>query len=405
MVTRNGWLTGGGALLLLAVGRLTGSFELFLLGAGVAVLLLVAVLRTALARLDLRVSRHVEPSRVHAGSPARVELRLRNDGSRSTPVLRLRDAVTGTRGATVLVSPLPSGGSGRAAYLLPTGRRGKLQVGPLDVIVGDAFGLTAAEVEGAGVTELIVYPRIDPIVALPAASGHDPQATARHPNAIGRAGDDFYALRPYQVGDDLRRVHGPATAHHDELMIRQHELPWQERTTVVLDVRSRAHVAESFELAVSAAASILDACANRGDQVRLITTAGSDSGFDGGRHHLEACFLHLATVEPDQSASLQRSLDRLGRGTSGGSLVLIVAALASTDLRRLSNLGSRFGKVVTVLIEPSSWDPDGIDQAAPPDVSNLVQVARDQSFLDGWNRLFGPGRAGGGPTTRATVGS
>ena len=91
------------------------------------------------------------------------------------------------------------------------------------------------------------------------ASGHDPQATARHPNALGRAGDDFYALRPYQVGDDLRRVHWPATAHNDELMIRQHELPWQERTTVLLDVRATAHVRESFELAVSAAASILNA--------------------------------------------------------------------------------------------------------------------------------------------------
>ena len=147
--------------------------------------------------------------------------------------------------------------------------------------MGDPFGLTAAEVEGAGVTELVVYPRIDPIVALPVASGHDPQATARHPNALGRAGDDFYALRPYQVGDDLRRVHWPATAHHDELMIRQHELPWQERTTVLLDVRATAHVNESFELAVSAAASILNACSDRGDQVRLITTAGSDSGFEG----------------------------------------------------------------------------------------------------------------------------
>ena len=71
VVTRNGWLTGAGAVGLVLLGRLTGSFELFLLGAGAAMLLAVAALRTALARLDLRVSRHVEPPRVHAGSPAR----------------------------------------------------------------------------------------------------------------------------------------------------------------------------------------------------------------------------------------------------------------------------------------------------------------------------------------------
>jgi uncharacterized protein (DUF58 family) len=308
-------------------------------------------------------------------------------------VLRLRDAVTGTRGANVLVSPMSPGAVGRAAYLLPTERRGVLRIGPLDVLVSDPFGLTAAEVEAAGPTELVIFPHIDPIVALPVAAGHDPQATARHPNALGRAGDDFYALRPYQVGDDLRRVHWPATAHHDELMIRQHELPWQERTTVLLDVRAFAHVGESFEPAVSAAASILNACFSRGDQVRLITTAGSDSGFEGGRHHLEACFMHLATVGLEQSASMQRTLDLLGRSSTGGSLVLVVAALATTDLKRLTNLGSRYAKVVTVLFEPSSWDPDGVDQAAPPDVGNLVQVVRNLPFLDSWNRVFGPGRS------------
>jgi uncharacterized protein (DUF58 family) len=408
MLTRSGWSTGAGAVALLVGGRLTGTFELFLVGAAAAVLLLVAAARTGLARLDLQVSRHVSPPRAHAGSPARVELRLHNEGRRATPVLRLRDAVTGTRGANIHVSPLPSGAVGRAAYLLPTERRGVLRIGPLDVLVGDPFGLTSAVLEAAGTAELVVYPAVDPIVALPVAAGHDPQATARHPNALGRTGDDFYALRPYQVGDDLRRVHWPATAHHDELMIRQHELPWQERTTVLLDVRAFAHSPASFELAVSAAASVLNACSTRGDQVRLVTTAGSDSGFEGGRAQLEACFLHLATVELDQSASLQRSLDALARSNAGGSLVLVVAALAAMDLKRLTNLGFRYGRVVTVVFEPSSWDPDGVDQAAPPDVAHLVQVRRGRSFLDSWNAAIGSGRsapAGGrGPHAPAAGG-
>ena len=58
-----------------------------------------------------------------------------------------------------------------------------LRVGPLDVVVGDPFGLTAAEVEGAGVTELVIYPHIDPIVALPVAS-----ATTLHRPPPQRAG-------------------------------------------------------------------------------------------------------------------------------------------------------------------------------------------------------------------------
>jgi len=391
--TRQGWLTAAGGVGLIVAGRLLGSFELFLLGSAAVGLSLVAVLRTALARLDLRVSRHVEPPRVNAGGAARVELRLRNDGARTTPVLRLRDAVSGTRGANLLASPLPPLAVGRAAYLLPTDRRGILHVGPLHVEMGDAFGLTATSLRAAGTTELVVYPHIDRIAALPEAAGRDPQSTARHPNALGRAGDDFYALRPYQLGDDLRRVHWPATAHHDELMIRQHELPWQERTTVLLDVRSHAHHPASFELAVSAAASVLSACSGRGDQVRLATTGGSDSGFQGGRAHLDSCLLHLATVGLQPEASLLASVEAVGRSTPGGALVLVTAALTQSERQRLSGLGGRFAKVVVVLFEPSSWDADGVDRAAPASVVDLVRVTREATFAEAWNRRFaGDGR-------------
>src|SRR5207245_397722 len=90
----------------------------------------------------------------------------------------------------------------------------------------------------APATQLTVYPRVDPILPLPQTRGHDPHAGADHPTALG-SGEDFYALRAYQVGDDLRRVHWPSTARLDELMIRQQEMPWQGRATVVLDVRRR----------------------------------------------------------------------------------------------------------------------------------------------------------------------
>ena len=42
------------------------------------------------AVMSALIKRHVDPPRVHAGTPARVELRLRNDGHRATPVPPLR---------------------------------------------------------------------------------------------------------------------------------------------------------------------------------------------------------------------------------------------------------------------------------------------------------------------------
>lgn len=388
MLTRQGWLTGVAAIALLAAGRLFGIFELFVLGAAVAGVLAIAAGWVRATRLQLGVSRRLEPPRVHAGSPARVELHVTNESTRRTPVLRLHDPVTGTRGASLLVAPVAPTAAVRAAYLLPTEHRGVLRVGPLRVTVADPFGLSASSLTTVGRSELVVYPRIDHISSLPPAAGRDSSSATRQPNALGRTGDDFYALRPYVIGDDLRRVHWPSTARHDELMIRQHELPTHERTTVLLDVRAAAHAAASFELAVSAAASVLNAAVDRADHVRLVTTGGLDSGFAAGRSQLESCLLQLATVAVDRTASLNRSLELLAGRAAGGTLVIVAAALATSDLLRLNGLGLRYGRVVTVVFEPSSWDPSGVDQAPPTGLANLVRVTAEAPFAKAWDDRF-----------------
>ena len=106
MLTRSGWLVLGGAVASLAAGRLFGLVELYLVAVGMAALLAVAVGRVLAARLELQVGRSLSPRRVHAGQPARVELTVANHGRRVTPVLRLHDPVSGTQGASVLLSPI-----------------------------------------------------------------------------------------------------------------------------------------------------------------------------------------------------------------------------------------------------------------------------------------------------------
>ena len=137
----------------------------------------------------------------------------------------------------------------------------------------------------------------------------------RTPSAA--AGEDFYALRPYVVGDDLRRVHWPSTARHDELMVRQDELPWQGRATVLLDVRRGARTPRVLELAVSAAASIVTACWRRRDLARLLATDGTDSGFAAGHPHVEAIMEYLAMVSLSGTASMRSVIESLAAQRRG----------------------------------------------------------------------------------------
>lgn len=385
----------GGALALVAAGRILGVLELFVVGAATGLLVLVALVNVYLSRLRLAVARHVTPPRVYAGTPSRVELSIRNDSGRTTPVLRLFDPVSGTRGADLLLSPLDPDVVSRAAYRLPTERRGIVEIGPLEVIVGDPFGLAASSTEGAPRTELTVYPKVDEVVPVPHTSGDDPHAGADHPSALGRSGEDFYALRPYVVGDDLRRVHWPSTARRDELTVRQDELPWQGRVTVLLDVRRNAHTPASLEVAVSAAASVITACWKRRDLVRLITTDNVDFGFAAGTPHAEAIMEFLATVPASPGGTLRGVLDSLGLPGNGGAIVAIVAGIADAELANLPRLRGRFAAVTVVHFLRSSYDPGApLDNAGSMSTrgSTIIRVTKDRPFADAWNSTLHRGR-------------
>ncbi|HEX4867801.1 MAG TPA: DUF58 domain-containing protein [Acidimicrobiales bacterium] len=392
MLTRQGWLVALGAVALVVAGRTLGVSELFALGLATVILLVIATLLVGTARLDLEVGRAVHPLRVQVGTPTRVELTVRNRRATTTPVLRLRDAVTGTRGADLLVAPLARAERAIAAYRLPTDRRGLVQVGPLDVVVEDPFGVARLATSAAPEVTVIVYPRIDRIDPLPYTTGHDPLAGARQPNSLGRTGEDFYALRPFVVGDDLRRVHWPSSARHDELLVRQHELPWQGRTTVLLDVRKSAHAGESLEVAVSAAASVVAATARRHDLIRLMTTGGSDSDFAPGSDHVEAIMEHLAVVPAAHAGSLRRSVELLGRRSTGGALVVVLAEVPEDDLRAVARLRGRYGSLTIVHIDRSAWDPAA--PVGPPPVVPVLRVTRDTPFKAAWDRHLAAGRRG-----------
>ena len=391
MLTRQGRLTLLAALALFLAGRLVGSIELYVFASVLLTLVVVSLLGVVLTRIRIEVSRELHPARVHAGTPSRVDVRVDNRGSGRSPLLSLHDAVSGTRGARLLVGPLAPGESARAAYRLPTERRGILTIGPLEIELSDPFGMARTTMMASGASELTVYPRIDELQPLPMTTGNDPLAGAEHPNSLGRGGEDFYALREYVVGDDMRRVHWPSTARHDDLLVRQDELPWQGRATVLVDVRSSTNTAESLELVISAAASIVASSARRQDLVRLVSTDGADSGFAAGHAHIEAIMEHLAAVEATNEAAFQRVLDRLARGAPGGALVVVVALVSQAELERLARLRPRFGSLSIVQFDRSSWDPSAAPPGGPAR-AGILPITSTAPFAATWNRAARPTR-------------
>lgn len=398
MLTKRGWTLAASTIAFFAAGFAFDIVELMVLGIVALVLCAGSAAFVSLTPVEVRTERTLHPPRVHAGSSSRVDLEVRNTGRRRTPVLHVRDPFDrGWRWARFLVPPLAGGSGTRAAYRLPTEERGIFDIGPLEVSLTDPFGLATSRFTSVGVTQLTVYPRIDDVPPMPTAQGHDPHSGAQHPRALLGSGEDFYALRPYEIGDDLRRVHWASTARLDDLMIRQDEMPWQTRSTILLDTRSMVHNVASLEIAVSAAASIHHASHRTASLVRLLSSDGTDSGYGSGHSHAEAILEHLATIgatRENRFAGVAASLRRAG---NGGSLAIVTTDRAvAADLEAMARLRTRYGTIVLVIIDGSAYDPTSPRQHQPPlpAVSALVRITGDVPFATAWPAAMAPTTAG-----------
>lgn len=304
MLTRRGMAVIVASLAIAIAGRTLGLGEFYGLAGGGIGLVVAGFVMTRRRGDDVVITRTITPSRVHVGSPWRVQIRAVNRGTKPSPLLAVHTTFSlGQRYARFALAPLEPGTAAEAAFRLPTERRGVFTLGPLILERADIFGLVARRTEVAPGTQLTVYPRVDAITSLDGVGIADPLAEVHGPRRVGATGGDFFALVEYEQGDDLRRVHWPSVARTGRLMIRHEETPWRGRTTVVLDMRASAHNEESFEDALSAAASVLVAGGVRNGLVRLVTTGRYDSGFGAGRVHLDHLLEVLAQAEPQTDAT------------------------------------------------------------------------------------------------------
>lgn len=357
--TRAGVALFFASLLVAATARILGLLELYILAAIGLLSLVLAIVYTVGTRLDMGVSRIVTPARLRAGTTARIDLVLRNRSRRRTPVMSAHDQLQDGRGATVHIAPLARKGEARLAYRLPAHKRGSFSVGPLDLTLGDPLGLTTTTVRAARMTDLIIHPKLIDLTPLVAISGRDPTPDQQPLRSIAPAGDEFFALRPYVVGDELKRVNWRASAHLDDLVVRQDERPRTGRVTVLLDRRSEVYDEAGFERAVSAALSALFSGFRGGDSLRFLTSAGPAVTDIRTRSELEAVDEQLALIDVTHDASIARSIEELTRTSRGGTLVVITGVLSDSVEKALARSRRAFGLVIAISCQrPTDRVPD-----------------------------------------------
>jgi uncharacterized protein (DUF58 family) len=382
-LTARGWalLAAAGAL---AIGAfLFGVEELYPVAGAAAVLIVGAHCWVRGRSWDVRVVRHVRPARVPAGVAARVELAVVNHARRPSPILAAQDPFDGgRRWARFLIAPLEPGEVRWAAYTLPTSRRGVFGLGPLQLELTDPFGLSRVIVDGCPLATLTVHPKVDPIRSRYVPAETDPDMQVQLP-VLGRVGDEFYGLREYRIGDDLRRVHWASTARTDQLMIRQPENLLQGRLTVAVDLRASVHDYETLEAALSAAASVAMSGIRRRVHVRVVTTTAVDTGFGSTVAHGAVLLDVLAAAEVRPGTSLADDL-RIGAG-SGPLTVITTGSAGETELAAVTRNGPH-DRTTLVIFEHAGAQPPPVGLGWRPSRGRVVAVPAGGSFRQAWER-------------------
>lgn len=363
MPTGRGWLTAGTGTSIWAAGRMFGTGTLEQIGFALVALVGIALAVVLLRREDLYVERELIPSRTRAGRPVTVRLDLRNEGRRALPLLLLDDhlPIELSGHARFAVSGVESGGDRSAAYEIRPPRRGRYRVGPLTVSYVDPFGLASTSKPSVATSDLLVHPRVDRLTLPRDLGAQRSMSMSALRQLSGARGEDFYTMREYAQGDDLRKIHWPSTAKRGKPMIRQEETPWHTRATIVLDDRSTPGggftESASFERAVEAAASFCDLYYRSAYTFRL--AAAHHPGVHAGRgtDHYHRCLDLLATLTPvDETRAGDALLTRLAeleRGTTAeGNLVVVSTGLPAEATGGITRCLRRFRQAV-VLLYPS----------------------------------------------------
>lgn len=247
------------AVVLWLLGYLVAGTTLYLFAYG-AIGLILVVYFTGRRSLPLTGERSEVRARAREGEILGIDLTLHAKRRLSTIIL---EEELPERLATTVQLPLATVHAGediQHSYRLYCKRRGAYKLGPLVVRWGDPIGLTEREQVLVPEFELLVHPSIEHVSSRP-LTRHFEDPPIRPPfSKPFPSGLEFYGMRDYQPGDDLRRIVWRAFARTGRMMVREAEQGITDQITVILDTNKNSHsreeTSESFEAAIKAAASL-----------------------------------------------------------------------------------------------------------------------------------------------------
>ena len=223
---------------------------------------------------------------------------------------------------------------------------------------------------------LVVHPPIEALPPVRVPAGDDPLLGEELRQSLGLSDEEFDGLREYVPGDDLRKIHWPSSARHDELQVRQFRPPRHGRLSVVIDTRPPSDSVAALDRTTSIAGSIASSVLDAGDATRIETTDGRSTPLVSGRSQLDALLEFLALLEGgdrDIHASIP----------AGAGTVVAVSADPQlvTDAGARRRFAVRLRAAIVVTVDVEGWGTTG---AEPITTGEWIHLSGPDQLADLW---------------------
>jgi len=371
-----GFLTTIAALAAL-LGLASGTAALVGFAAGWAALVALAYVSSRRVIRGLHLARRLPPS-AFEDALLTVDLAIENHSARPAHFVVARDffgAGIADLQSVLEPGPLPPLHRRIVSYRAFVARQwGVYAVGPLFVGGFDPLGLFFARGEALPLERFEVYPKAVEVEALATRGGRATVAPRDVSAAVAGQSLLFRGVRDFQAGDDVRRIHWPATARRGTPMVREYERDLQPLFGVFLDLdrRGRAGLGRksTLEYLVRVATSLLWTAHRRGDVVALVAESARPVVIPPGvgEAHLAVALHELVVAGQGGGAPLVEVVDRHREMLPPGATAALVFATTEIDLEQLGRVvealrGSAV-QALAVVVDALSFTP--VDRPPTP---------------------------------------
>jgi len=252
------------------------------------------------------------------------------------------------------IASLRSGAEVTEEYQLQCWRRGAYQIGPLVARYGDPMGITLREQVIAEPFEILVHPAVERVSDRPLTRQFEDPPIRPPVSKPWPSGLEFYGMRDFRAGDDLRRIVWRAVARTGRIMVREAEQGITDRITIILNTNragyGAADYSPAFEMAVRAAASLGVRHLNEGYavtcEVNALRLAPPLRAQGSQLRLLDA----LARVAMDRAALTQALLRLVTNNQRDAHIVLVTPRLSAAEAARLKLVKDRGVSILVVVI-------------------------------------------------------